>query len=75
MHTPLGFWNTDCHHGTFLQTLRRRPLIDDFEDCGSASPKHFNGGVWEGSRIINGGGSPRFNLALGTTAKLGRRRV
>jgi hypothetical protein len=42
-HTPIGYWNTAFHHGTWLWTTMRRPLIFEFEDEGGIMPLHFIG--------------------------------
>ena len=71
MHTPLGFWNTEFHHGTYLQMSHHRPVIDDFEDAGSPLPKHFIGAMWEGSRATGDGGAIRYSLAWGQQPRWG----
>lgn len=42
-HLPLGYWNRNFHHGTFLQTTVERPLMYAFEDDGGILPIHFVG--------------------------------
>jgi hypothetical protein len=42
-HTPLGFWNTEYHHGAYLQTSINRPKITDYEDEGGLLPLHGMG--------------------------------
>jgi len=39
-HTEIGYYNTQYHHGSWLQTAARRPLIDEFEDDGGVLPLH-----------------------------------
>lgn len=43
-HTPLGFWNTNYHHGSLIQDTVTRPFFLDFED-GTAGvlPMHMVG--------------------------------
>ena len=65
LHTPIGYWNTEYHHGTYLHTSHSRPAIDDFEDEGSPVPKHFVGLLWEGSAANVGGGALRYSAAWG----------
>ena len=48
MHTPLGYWNTAYHHGTWLQTTAFRPLMLRFEDDGGILPVHQVGLEVEG---------------------------
>lgn len=42
-HTPIGYWNRNYHHGTFLWTSVTRPLLFEFEDEGGILPLHFLG--------------------------------
>jgi len=42
-HNPLGFWNTEHHHGAFMQTTISRPGIIAFEDEGGVLPTHVTG--------------------------------
>lgn len=42
-HTPIGYWNTHYHHGSWLQTTVERPLLFEFEDEGGILPLHFVG--------------------------------
>lgn len=46
-HTPIGYWNTAFHHGTWLQTTVSRPEMVKY---GSQFiPTHFVGAMAEGS--------------------------
>jgi len=47
-HNPLGFWNTECHHGSYLQTSIGRPAILEYEDKGGVLPTHLTGAIVEG---------------------------
>jgi hypothetical protein len=42
-HSPIGYWNTAYHHGSFLQTTIERPLFLRFEDGGGVLPVHSIG--------------------------------
>lgn len=42
-HSPIGYWNTAYHHGSFLQTTIERPLFLRFEDDGGILPVHSVG--------------------------------
>jgi hypothetical protein len=42
-HLPIGYWNVHFHHGTWLQTTVRRPLVFKFEDDGGILPMHSVG--------------------------------
>jgi len=39
-HTPINYWNTAFHHGTWFQTATGRPLLFFFEDGGGPLPVH-----------------------------------
>ena len=42
-HTPIGYWNKHFHHGAWLWTTERRPLLYEFEDDNGPLPVHFVG--------------------------------
>lgn len=44
-HNPIGIWNTEYHHGTYLQTTISRPAIAEFGDDGGPLAMH-NTGLW-----------------------------
>ena len=58
-HTPVNFWNTAFHHGTWLQTTASRP-----EMARSFIPIHFVGALSEGSLPANGL-NLTYNIGLG----------
>ena len=47
-HAPVGFWNSEHHHGAFMQTTISRPGIVAFEDEGGVLPTHVAGVLAEG---------------------------
>lgn len=53
-HTPLGFWNTEYHHGAYYQTTIHRPSIAEYEDEGGVMPNHISGALFEGRKNILG---------------------
>ena len=64
-HTPIGYWNTAYHHGTWLQTTVSRPEMVKY---GSQFiPTHFVGAVLEGSM-------PQGPLGISYTAGVGNGR-
>lgn len=63
-HTPIGYWNTAYHHGTYLQTSVSRPGIAAFERGGGPLATHFTGLLWEGSTGA-GNGALHYSLGLG----------
>ena len=65
-HTPVGYWNTAFHHGSWLQTSVARPEMIKF---GSRFiPTHFVGLVVEG-------GLPSSPLGLGYSVGVGNGRA
>lgn len=47
-HNPIGYWNTQYHHGGFLQNTVSRPGIMTFETAGGPIPNHLTGLLLEG---------------------------
>jgi len=65
-HTPIGYWNTAFHHGSWLQTSVARPEMIKF---GSQFlPTHFVGLVAEGA-------FPTSGLGLGYSVGVGNGRA
>ena len=48
-HNPIGQWNSQYHHGAFLQTSISRPAIVEFEENGGILPVHQAGFLAEGT--------------------------
>jgi hypothetical protein len=61
-HTPISYWNTEFHHGSWLQTTASRPEMIQFG--GSFIPVHFVGALAEGS-FSAGGLNLNYNAGLG----------
>lgn len=61
-HSPLGFWNSEHHHGAYLQTTISRPSILAFEDQNGVLPTHIFGALTEGSVEASAG---EYNYAFG----------
>lgn len=68
-HSPLGFWNSEHHHGAFMQTTISRPSILDFEDDGGMLPTHITGVLAEGS-LDRGHGSINYAFGIGCGPEL-----
>lgn len=64
-HIPLGYWNTQFHHGTYLQNAITRPAITEFEDDSGILPTHSTGLLVEGDVAANSALSYVFSLGLG----------
>ena len=61
-HTPINYWNTEFHHGQWLQTTASRPEMTQFG--GSFIPVHFVGALVEGA-VPAGGLNLNYNVGLG----------
>jgi len=68
-HNPLGYWNTQFHHGTYLQTSISRPGIHEHEHEDGALPTHLAGALWEGA-YARDGAEWRYAAALGAGPEL-----
>ena len=73
-HNPISLWNTEHHHGRYLETSVGRPRIVEFEDQGGPLPVHLTGLLLESSHAMGEGAiqldaavasGPRFDGALG----------
>jgi len=47
-HNPIGFWNTQYHHGEYLETGISKPAIVEYEDDNGPLPMHLAGLLYEG---------------------------
>jgi hypothetical protein len=61
-HTPIGYWNTAYHHGSWLQTTINRPDMVKFG--GTFIPVHFVGFLVEGN-IPSGGAGLGYSAGVG----------
>jgi hypothetical protein len=61
-HTPVSYWNTQFHHGSWLQTTASRPEMIEFG--GSFIPVHFVGALGEGA-FSAGGLNLNYNVGIG----------
>ena len=59
-HQPSSAWNTEHHHGQYLQTAITRPNIERWEDEGGVIPQHVAGALLE----TRGALGDRAGLAL-----------
>ncbi len=62
-HQPASAWNTEHHHGRYLQTTITRPSIEMWEDEEGAIPQHLTGLLLEARPAI--GESAGLQLSLG----------
>ena len=61
-HTPIGYWNTEFHHGAWLQTTIDRPVM--LKVGGTFTPLHFVGALAEGT-IPSGWLGLNYNVGIG----------
>lgn len=72
-HNQLSFWNTEIHHGDFLQTSLSQPTVANYEDEHGPFPAHITGLLFESIRTSGDseinymaglGIGPTFNVTL-----------
>jgi hypothetical protein len=51
-HQPASAWNTEHHHGRYLQTAITRPAIENWEDEAGLIPQHITGALLESRRQL-----------------------
>jgi hypothetical protein len=51
-HQPASAWNTQHHHGQYLQTAISRPMIERWEDEQGLVPQHITGVLLESHRPV-----------------------
>lgn len=62
-HQPASAWNTEHHHGRYLQTAITRPSIELWEDEQGIIPQHLSGMLVDSRRPL--GTNAGIQLALG----------
>jgi hypothetical protein len=68
VHTAIGYYNTEYHHSSWLQTTTGRPFLFDFEDHGGILPIHMVG-------VSATGEIPSGSLGLHYVAEMGNGRA
>ncbi len=68
-HNPLGYWNTQYHHGSYLETAITRPGSVAYESSGGILPMHLAGLLLEGS-VTRGEAMIGYDLAVGLGPEL-----
>jgi hypothetical protein len=59
-HQPASAWNTEHHHGRYLQTAITRPFIERWEDEQGLIPQHITGALFESRQPIGADGAVQF---------------
>ncbi len=64
-HQPASAWNTEHHHGRYLQTAITRPFIERWEDEQGLIPQHITGALLESRRPLGPEGAFQFSAGAG----------
>jgi hypothetical protein len=66
-HQPASAWDTEHHHGRYLQTAITRPAIENWEDEDGLIPQHITGALVESSWPVHS----EAGLAIAAGAGIG----
>jgi len=69
-HQPASAWNTEHHHGRYLQTAITRPTIEGWEDERGIIPQHITGALLESRRPVGQDGGLQLSVGLGAAASI-----
>jgi hypothetical protein len=69
-HQPASAWNTEHHHGHYLQTAITRPFIERWEDEQGLIPQHITGALFESRRPIGQDGAIQMSGGAGAASSL-----
>jgi hypothetical protein len=64
-HQPASAWDTEHHHGRYLQTAITRPAIENWEDEDGLIPQHITGALVESIRPIRANAGIQFAAGAG----------
>ena len=70
VHQPSTYWNTEFHHGQYLQTSITRPAIESWEDDGGPLAQHVVGVLLETERSLADGTTLRLSTSAGLAPSL-----
>ncbi len=68
-HNPNGYWHTQYHHGTFLQTSITRPSMVELGGAGGIIPSHSTGVLLEGELELQTS-AWHYAASIGLTSQL-----
>jgi hypothetical protein len=74
-HQPASAWNTEHHHGQYLQTDITRPYIERWEDEHGIIPQHITGALLESRHAIGRDGAIQFSGGVGAAPTLSDREL
>lgn len=69
-HTPFGYWNTEYHHGSYLQSAITRPGIIDF-GAGAPLARHLTGLLLESGHTNDDESALHYSLSIGASPGVG----
>jgi hypothetical protein len=69
-HQPGSIWNSEYHHGQYLQTPITRPGVENWDDDGGIIPQQFTGVLAESSWNLPSGRVLKFAAGGGLTSVL-----
>lgn len=69
-HQPASAWNTEHHHGRYLQMAITRPSIESWEDDEGLIPQHITGALIESRRPLGKEGGLQFSGGVGAAPVL-----
>ncbi len=64
-HQPASAWNTEHHHGRYLQTAITRPSIELWEDEQGIIPQHISGLFVDSRRPLDGNAGIQISVGAG----------
>jgi hypothetical protein len=68
-HNPIGYWNTQHHHGRYMEIPVTRPGFLNYEEQSGVLPMHLAGLLLDG-RHAHGDGAVRYSIAAGAAPEL-----
>jgi hypothetical protein len=69
-HEPASAWNTEHHHGQYLQTAITRPFIERWEDEKGLIPQHITGALLESRQSIGKDSAIQISGGIGAAPSL-----
>jgi hypothetical protein len=70
-HQPASAWNTEHHHGRYLQTSITRPSIELWEDEQGAIPQHLTGLLVDARPALGESAGLQLSFGVGIGPRIG----
>lgn len=70
-HMPASAWNSEHHHGRYLQTSITRPFIERWEDEHGLIPQHITGAMFETRQGVGSDAAVQFAGGIGASSAWG----